>query len=101
MGESRSRGSADRGGLRSLPGVDHRQHNADRVRHQAAPSTAAIPVPAHEYDRGRQVSISYDGGLLTCMANTHSPTMIESATPTPATATGSASPQPSTRTWRR
>ncbi|MFH8337721.1 putative ATP-grasp-modified RiPP [Streptomyces sp. AM6-12] len=46
-------------------------------------STAAIPVPAHEYDQGRQVSISYDGGLLTCMANTHNPTVPDGSVKNP------------------
>ncbi|MEU0109054.1 putative ATP-grasp-modified RiPP [Streptomyces sp. NPDC006251] len=38
-------------------------------------STGAAVIPAHFYDKDRQVNLSYDGGLLTCMANTHSPTV--------------------------
>ncbi|MEU6241074.1 putative ATP-grasp-modified RiPP [Streptomyces sp. NPDC047024] len=38
-------------------------------------STTAIRLPQHRYDRDRQVNLSYDGGLLTCMANTHTPTV--------------------------
>ncbi|MEU4152592.1 putative ATP-grasp-modified RiPP [Streptomyces sp. NPDC026659] len=38
-------------------------------------SANAIRVPEHVYDRDRQVNLSYDGGLLTCMANTHTPTV--------------------------
>lgn len=40
-------------------------------------------MPAHEYDQGRQVSVSYDGGLLTCMANTHSPTVPDGSVSNP------------------
>ncbi|MEU9404002.1 putative ATP-grasp-modified RiPP [Streptomyces sp. NPDC048242] len=38
-------------------------------------STNAIHLPQHHYDPGQQVNLSYDGGLLTCMANTHTPTV--------------------------
>ncbi|MEU9400524.1 putative ATP-grasp-modified RiPP [Streptomyces sp. NPDC048242] len=38
-------------------------------------STNAIRLPQHHYDRDRQVNLSYDGGLLTCMANTHNATV--------------------------
>ncbi|SED83545.1 putative ATP-grasp target RiPP [Streptomyces misionensis] len=46
-------------------------------------STAAIRVPAHEYDEARQVSISFDGGRLTCMANTHTPTVPDGSVSNP------------------
>lgn len=45
-------------------------------------STGAARVPAHVYDH-RQVNISDDGGLLTCMANTHSPTVPDGSTTNP------------------
>lgn len=46
------------------------------LRHARTPdSTGAARIPAHFYDTNRQVTLSYDGGLLTCMANTHSPTV--------------------------
>jgi putative ATP-grasp target RiPP len=38
-------------------------------------TTHAIRVPAHEYDPDRQVNLTSDGSLLTCMANTHTPTV--------------------------
>ncbi|CAL9614566.1 hypothetical protein SUDANB1_05700 [Streptomyces sp. enrichment culture] len=38
-------------------------------------STGAAVIPAHVYDTKRQVNLSYDGGLLTCMANTHTPSV--------------------------
>ncbi|WP_331720395.1 putative ATP-grasp-modified RiPP [Streptomyces sp. NBC_00209] len=46
-------------------------------------ATGAVRVPAHFYDHGRQVNLSYDGGLLTCMANTHSPTVPDGSTINP------------------
>ncbi|CAM5656449.1 hypothetical protein GCM10010261_62730 [Streptomyces pilosus] len=46
-------------------------------------STGAARIPAHVYDHGRQVNISDDGGLLTCMANTHSPTVPDGSTSNP------------------
>jgi putative ATP-grasp target RiPP len=46
-------------------------------------STGAASIPAHAYDYGRQVNISHDGGLLTCMANTHSPTVPDGSTTNP------------------
>ncbi|MFC1405718.1 MULTISPECIES: putative ATP-grasp-modified RiPP [Streptacidiphilus] len=38
-------------------------------------STGAVAVPACVYDQTQQVSLASDGGLLTCMANTHTPTV--------------------------
>ncbi|MER6109358.1 putative ATP-grasp-modified RiPP [Streptomyces hirsutus] len=46
-------------------------------------STGAARIPAHVYDHGRQVNVSDDGGLLTCMANTHSPTVPDGSTKNP------------------
>ncbi|WP_240106408.1 putative ATP-grasp-modified RiPP [Streptomyces sp. MUM 203J] len=46
-------------------------------------STGAVKVPASFYDEDRQVNVSYDGGLLTCMANTHSPTVPDGSTSNP------------------
>ena len=46
-------------------------------------STGAVPVPEHGYDYGRQVNISYDAGVLTCMANTHSPTVPDGSISNP------------------
>ncbi|MFD4974848.1 putative ATP-grasp-modified RiPP [Streptomyces sp. NPDC058424] len=46
-------------------------------------STGAACIPAHAYDHGRQLSVSDDGGLLTCMANTHSPTIPDGSTDNP------------------
>ncbi|MFE5753796.1 putative ATP-grasp-modified RiPP [Streptomyces massasporeus] len=46
-------------------------------------STGAPRIPAHAYDQDRQVNISHDGGLLTCMANTHSPTVPDGSTTNP------------------
>ncbi|MFF0716945.1 putative ATP-grasp-modified RiPP [Streptomyces bauhiniae] len=46
-------------------------------------STSAVRVPEHEYDRDRQVNVSYDGGVLTCMANTHTPTVPDGSTTNP------------------
>ncbi|WAZ18998.1 putative ATP-grasp-modified RiPP [Streptomyces cinnabarinus] len=46
-------------------------------------STGAARVPQHTYDHGRQVNISDDGGLLTCMANTHTPTVPDGSTSNP------------------
>ncbi|MFD6533124.1 putative ATP-grasp-modified RiPP [Streptomyces sp. NPDC060184] len=38
-------------------------------------STGAVALPAHVYDTDRQVNVSYDGGVLTAMANTHTATI--------------------------
>ncbi|MEV6120748.1 putative ATP-grasp-modified RiPP [Streptomyces sp. NPDC052077] len=46
-------------------------------------STRAVLVPPHVYDAERQVNVSPDGGLLTCMANTHSPTVPDGSTANP------------------
>ncbi|MFF5655177.1 putative ATP-grasp-modified RiPP [[Kitasatospora] papulosa] len=46
-------------------------------------STGAVRIPAHVYDHQRQVNLSDDGGLLTCMANTHSPTVPDGSTSNP------------------
>ncbi|MFD7136954.1 putative ATP-grasp-modified RiPP [Streptomyces sp. NPDC059894] len=46
-------------------------------------STGAVRIPAHTYDYGRQVSVSSGGGLLTCMANTHTPTVPDGSTTNP------------------
>ncbi|QKW30695.1 putative ATP-grasp-modified RiPP [Streptomyces seoulensis] len=46
-------------------------------------STGAARIPAHAYDHARQVNLSDDGGLLTCMANTHSPTVPDGSTTNP------------------
>ncbi|MFI1703088.1 putative ATP-grasp-modified RiPP [Streptomyces griseoruber] len=46
-------------------------------------STGAAIIPAHFYDTDRQVNLSYDGGLLTCMANTHTPTVPDGSTTNP------------------
>ncbi|MFE3940975.1 putative ATP-grasp-modified RiPP [Streptomyces sp. NPDC059118] len=46
-------------------------------------STGAVVVPASVYDRDRQVSISHDGGVLTCMANTHTPTVPDGSMTNP------------------
>jgi putative ATP-grasp target RiPP len=46
-------------------------------------STGAARVPAHAYHHGRQVNVSDDGGLLTCMANTHTPTVPDGSTTNP------------------
>ncbi|MEU5416094.1 putative ATP-grasp-modified RiPP [Streptomyces clavifer] len=46
-------------------------------------STAAVRIPAHFYDRDRQVNLSHNGGLLTAMANTHSPTVPDGSTTSP------------------
>ncbi|MER6562389.1 putative ATP-grasp-modified RiPP [Streptomyces sp. NPDC001027] len=46
-------------------------------------STGAARIPASFYDTDRQVNVSYDGGLLTCMANTHSPTVPDGSTTNP------------------
>ncbi|WP_413799176.1 putative ATP-grasp-modified RiPP [Streptomyces iranensis] len=46
-------------------------------------STQAVRVPAHVYDHDRQVNVSDDGGLLTCMANTHTPTVPDGSTTNP------------------
>lgn len=46
-------------------------------------SSGAARVPAHMYDHDRQVNLSYDGGLLTCMANTHSPTVPDGSMTNP------------------
>ncbi|MEU2877147.1 putative ATP-grasp-modified RiPP [Streptomyces sp. NPDC007070] len=46
-------------------------------------STGAARIPAHAYDHHRQVNLSDDGGLLTCMANTHTPTVPDGSTTNP------------------
>ncbi|MFF8196683.1 putative ATP-grasp-modified RiPP [Streptomyces bobili] len=46
-------------------------------------STGATRIPTHAYDHRRQVSIADDGGLLTCMANTHTPTVPDGSTTNP------------------
>ncbi|MER6789864.1 putative ATP-grasp-modified RiPP [Streptomyces sp. NPDC000658] len=46
-------------------------------------STGAVRIPASFYDKNRQVNVSYDGGLLTCMANTHTPTVPDGSTSNP------------------
>ncbi|MEH0419444.1 putative ATP-grasp-modified RiPP [Streptomyces sp. B21-083] len=46
-------------------------------------STGAVTIPASFYDAGQQVNVSSDGGLLTCMANTHSPTVPDGSTTNP------------------
>ncbi|SMF04235.1 putative ATP-grasp-modified RiPP [Streptomyces sp. Amel2xC10] len=46
-------------------------------------STGAARVPAHAYDHSRQVSLADAGGLLTCMANTHTPTVPDGSTSNP------------------
>ncbi|MFJ9822209.1 putative ATP-grasp-modified RiPP [Streptomyces sp. NPDC101151] len=46
-------------------------------------STKVTRVPAHTYDDVRQVNMTYDGGLLTCMANTHNPTVPDGSTTNP------------------
>ncbi|MFJ9821422.1 hypothetical protein ACIRU3_40475 [Streptomyces sp. NPDC101151] len=49
-------------------------------------STKATRVAAHAYDDVRQVGMTYDGGqlsLLTCMANTHDPTVPDGSTTNP------------------
>jgi putative ATP-grasp target RiPP len=46
-------------------------------------SVSALPVPARVYDQGRQVNVSDDGGLLTCMGNTHTPTVPDGSTANP------------------
>ncbi|MEU6478906.1 putative ATP-grasp-modified RiPP [Streptomyces sp. NPDC047017] len=46
-------------------------------------STGAVRIPAHGYDHGRQVNLSDGGGLLTCMANTHSPTVPDGSMTNP------------------
>jgi putative ATP-grasp target RiPP len=43
----------------------------------------AARIPAHTYDPDRQVSICGDGGLLTCMANTHTPTVPDGSATNP------------------
>ncbi|MFD7458941.1 putative ATP-grasp-modified RiPP [Streptomyces sp. NPDC059868] len=46
-------------------------------------STGAVRIPAHAYDHSRQVNLSDGGGLLTCMANTHTPTVPDGSTENP------------------
>ncbi|MEV6758465.1 putative ATP-grasp-modified RiPP [Streptomyces sp. NPDC051214] len=38
-------------------------------------STGAARLPAHDYDPERQINLGSDGGPLTSMANTHTPTV--------------------------
>ncbi len=46
-------------------------------------STGAVTVPPAFYDTQLQVNISSDGGLLTCMANTHTPTIPDGSITNP------------------
>lgn len=46
-------------------------------------STGAARIPAHAYDHGRQVNVCDDGNLLSCMANTHTPTVPDGSTTNP------------------
>ncbi|MCY0961489.1 putative ATP-grasp-modified RiPP [Streptomyces sp. H27-H5] len=46
-------------------------------------STGAVTVPASFFDPQRQVTLSYDGGLLTCMAGTHTPTVPDGSVSNP------------------
>ncbi|GAB2746256.1 putative ATP-grasp-modified RiPP [Kitasatospora kifunensis] len=46
-------------------------------------STGAVTVPSAFYDHQRQVTVSDDGGLLTCMANTHTPTIPDGSITNP------------------
>ncbi|MEU5225319.1 putative ATP-grasp-modified RiPP [Streptomyces toyocaensis] len=46
-------------------------------------STGAARIPAHTYDHRRQINISESGILLTCMANTHTPTVPDGSTSNP------------------
>ncbi|MGW3567007.1 putative ATP-grasp-modified RiPP [Streptomyces sp. NPDC000941] len=46
-------------------------------------ASGAVTVPASVYNHARQVNLSYDGGLLTCMANTHTPTVPDGSTTNP------------------
>ncbi|MGW0601753.1 putative ATP-grasp-modified RiPP [Streptomyces sp. NPDC002776] len=46
-------------------------------------STSGIRIPSHVYDAGRQVNVCDDGGLLTCMANTHEPTVPDGSISNP------------------
>ncbi|MFJ5035547.1 putative ATP-grasp-modified RiPP [Streptomyces sp. NPDC088560] len=46
-------------------------------------SMRAVRVPAHVYDHGRQVNVSDDGGIFTCMAGTHSPTVPDGSVSNP------------------
>ncbi|SEE84665.1 putative ATP-grasp target RiPP [Streptomyces sp. 2131.1] len=46
-------------------------------------STNATVIPAHSYDPALQVSMASDGGMLTVMAGTHSPTVPDGSTTNP------------------
>jgi len=46
-------------------------------------STGAVAVPPSAYDAARQISIANDGGALTCMANTHTPTVPDGSATNP------------------
>ncbi|WP_330455344.1 MULTISPECIES: putative ATP-grasp-modified RiPP [unclassified Streptomyces] len=46
-------------------------------------ATEAVRVLPHFYDHERQVNLSHGGDLLTCMANTHSPTIPDGSTTNP------------------
>jgi putative ATP-grasp target RiPP len=46
-------------------------------------STGNVIIPSHVYDAARQVNVCDDGGLLTCMANTHSPTVPDGSVSNP------------------
>ncbi|MEV0845409.1 putative ATP-grasp-modified RiPP [Streptomyces sp. NPDC049954] len=53
------------------------------LRGARVPNSSAAPVPAHFYDHGQQVNVEAGGGLLTCMAGTHSPTVPDGSTTNP------------------
>ncbi|MFC5666924.1 putative ATP-grasp-modified RiPP [Kitasatospora misakiensis] len=46
-------------------------------------STGAVTIPQSFYDPEQQVNVSNDGGLLTCMANTHTPTIPDGSITNP------------------
>lgn len=46
-------------------------------------STNASVIPAHFYDPALQVNMACDGGMLTVMQNTHSPTVPDGDTKNP------------------
>ena len=50
---------------------------------QVPDSTGAASMPAAVYDPQRQVSLDSDGGVLTCMANTHTPTVPDGSSTNP------------------
>lgn len=54
------------------------------LRHARVPdSTGAARVPAHAYDPEHQTNLTAGGGLLTCMANTSTPTVPDGDTENP------------------